>query len=52
MSETRAEHDLELESLGLMHRHDLHRVAVPRGSLGVVRRGGEQAFERAGEVGE
>ena len=52
MRETRAKDDFELESLRLVDRHDLHRVAQAIRRLGVVCRGRQQALERTGDVGE
>ena len=50
MRETRRENELKLETLGLVDRHDLHRVATSCGGLGVVGRAHEQRIQRPADV--
>ena len=48
--ETRRENELKLQTLGLVDRHDLHRVATSCGGLGVVGRAHEQRIQRPADV--
>ena len=52
MGEAGAEHNLELEALGLVHCQHLHRVGVAIRGLGVIGGGREQALDGAGQVCE